>query len=166
MINTTLKAGIIHGCLLGAAIFVIGCQPDDRPEPEREAPEVTEEIQPMVCEPPDPCIVDITLPDAAGERPSAPHEVRVTGGTDVNFRIDRGPGAANRTVLSFEQAAFVDRQDNPIYTLELNPGNNSFTTRPSEANVCHPPDGCRYVVINVGQPGRPSIISTPHIIIE
>lgn len=116
------------------------------------------------------CQLSFELPANVDERPRVQDVYHIAGGTELDFRI---PGRKNpdvsghpaRTVLSFAEPAFLDRQGDPAYTLELMPGNNRFTARDSGSGVCTPPDGCRYVVINVGQPGRPSIISSPSIVI-
>ncbi len=161
-------------CLLGAsAMMLVGCEPTDSPDarepPEaREAPDRSPQQRgqgmPELCT--ENCDIAITLPEAVDQLPSVPDVIRVAGNTEVNFQLGRGSSEDQRTVLSFEQPAFVDGQGNPLYTLELGPGNNRHLTQPAEANVCSPPDGCRYVVIDVGQPQRPSIISSPYIIIE
>ncbi|GEM_PF-1679366 len=137
-------------------LFAAGCdasQNDERPSPGTQA--CTEN-----------CEFRIGLPDDHDRAPEPPEVIRVAEGTEVNFTIPREGQEANRTVLSFQQPAFLDEDRNPVYTLELGPGDNKYFTQSFRANVCHPPEGCRYVVINVGRPGRASIISSPHIIIE
>lgn len=158
---------VVPGCLLLAIVTVTaGCNGRDASEPPRGLPDICKAD----------CNVEVTLPDASDQLPEVPDAIRVSGGTEVNFRLpgggergfestSQGGKVPERTVLSFEEPAFVDDQDNPVYTLELTPGDNRYKARPHEANVCHAPDGCRYVVINVGHPGRPSIISSPHFII-
>lgn len=112
------------------------------------------------------CVAPIELPSEAGQRPSAPAVVRIAGGEVLDFRLPSEARSQGRTVLAFDQAAFRDRQGDPIYTLELHPGSNRFESRPYADGVCHAPDGCRYVVINLGMPTRPPVINSPVIIID
>lgn len=165
MMNITNR--FVPCCLLLAIVTVTaGCNGRDASEPPRDLPDICKAD----------CNFTVTLPDAVDQLPQVPDVIRVSGGTEVNFRLPGGGEkgfertngvgqAPDRTVLSFEEPAFVDDQENPVYTLELTAGDNRYTARSHEANVCHAPDGCRYVVINVGHPGRPSIISSPHFII-
>lgn len=138
-----MKTGLASIGLFGVAIFILaGCtanQPREKPE---------------VCR--DECRVDINLPNE-------PADLHVKSGSEVNFRVQHGKPDSARTVLSFEQPAFLDNQGSPLYTLDLRSGNNIYEV--SDRGVCGPPDGCRYVVIDVGRPDRPSIISSPTIIV-
>lgn len=165
--NTVPKSVFAWLCLVGlSAVMLVGCEDHQVPEPTAppDIPDTrdNDRVMPELCE--QPCDVDINLPEAPGQLPSVPDVIRVARGTEVNFRLGRGNPERQNTVLSFEQPAFVDEQNRPVYTLNLGAGDNLYRT--TSANVCRPPDGCRYVVINVGQPQRPSIISTPYIIIE
>jgi hypothetical protein len=112
------------------------------------------------------CRAPIELPDDLTRSPSVPEVTRVAGGEVLDFPVSNRTGERGRTVLAFQEAAFVDRQGNPIYTLELQYGSNRFETRPYRDGVCRAPDGCRYVVINIGSPTRPAIIGSPIIIID
>ena len=68
------------------------------------------------------------------------------------------------TVLKFEEAAFVNRGNQPMANLPLTPGNNVFTVRDYDAGVCREAQGgCKYDVVNTGAPGRP--VLDPHVII-
>lgn len=153
-----MKTGFVSICLFGITIFILaGCavkQPRGEPE---------------VCRAD--CRVDINLPDE-------PANLHVEGGSEVNFRIQHAEQAltrmhsarrdsaqrnSGRTVLSFEEPALLDNEGNPLYTLDLRSGNNIYEV--NDQGVCGPPDGCRYVIIDVGRPDRPSIISSPLIIV-
>ncbi len=112
------------------------------------------------------CTAAIELPSERGQRPAAPAVTRIAGGTMLDFVVPSKPRGSGRTVLAFDEAAFRDRQGDSVYVLELRSGNNRFESRPYEDGVCHAPDGCRYVVINVGTPTRPPVINTPIIIID
>ena len=112
------------------------------------------------------CAVTIELPADSGRAPTAPAVTRIAGGQVLDFNIDGQTRTDARTVLAFEQAAFLDQRGKPLYTLELAAGSNRFESRPYEDGVCHGPGGCRYVVINVGNPTRPPIINSPVVIID
>ena len=112
------------------------------------------------------CSVSIDLSTQVGQRPAAPDWFRVASEEEVDFNVREVRGIDARTILSFEEAAFVDENRNPIYTLELKPGSNPYQVRSYRDGVCRAPRGCRYVVINVGTPQRPGVIDSPRIIIE
>lgn len=112
------------------------------------------------------CAAPIDLPVATQRRPTAPPSTRIAGGEVLDFKLAGRGRSAARTVLAFEQAAFIDERGNPIYSLNLGTGSNRFESRPFEDGVCHAPRGCRYVVINVGTPTRPPIINSPIVIID
>lgn len=138
-----MKTAFTSIFLFGIAIFTLaGCAVDQ----PRDVPDVCRAD----------CRVDINLPDE-------PADLHVEGGSEVNFRIQHGKPDSARTVLSFEQPALLDNQGSPLYTLDLRSGNNIYEV--SDQGVCGPPDGCRYVIIDVGRPDRPSIISSPIIIV-
>ncbi len=153
-----MKTGFVSICLFGLAVFILsGCavkQPRGEPDVCRAE-----------------CRVDINLPDE-------PANLHVEGGSKVNFRIqhteqalaqsraarrDSAQRDSGRTVLSFEEPALLDNEEIPLYTLDLRSGNNLYEV--NDEGVCRPPDGCRYVIIDVGRPDRPSIISSPRIIV-
>lgn len=112
------------------------------------------------------CSVPIGLSDQINQRPVAPDRYRVVSEQEVDFNVREVRGQDARTILSFEEAAFVDARGNPVYTLELRPGSNPYRVRSYRDGVCRPPQGCRYVVINAGTPQRPGLINSPRIIIE
>lgn len=143
-----MKTGLASICLFGLTIFILaGCAvKQHRGEPE-------------ACK--DKCTVDINLPDE-------PADLHVKGGSEVNFRIQHSERVSThrdsaRTVLSFEEPALLDNERNPLYTLDLRSGNNIYEV--NDEGVCRPPNGCRYVIIDVGRPDQPSIISSPLIIV-
>jgi len=119
---------------------------------------------------PDPCNVDIDLPVDFGQKPQVPPVTVVKPGSEVNFKILEGNPQTDdeRTVLSFDQAALVDANGNKLFTLELTGGDNKFTAGQGVCKEHTDPEknGCRYVVINVGRPGRPSVISSPRFVIK
>lgn len=109
---------------------------------------------------------DIDLPANIEEVPNVPPVTRVSGGQSLDFHLAAPSQAAGRTVIAFGEAAFVDHQGRRIYSMQLNPGSNRFTARPFADGVCHGPQGCRFVVVNIGNPQRPAIIGSPIVIID
>lgn len=139
-----MKTGLTSVYLFALAIFILaGCAvKQDRGKPP-------------VCRAD--CRVDINLPNE-------PADLHIEGGTEVNFRIQHGKPDSARTVLSFEQPALLDNQGSPLYTVDLRSGNNLYKV--SDRGVCSQRrNGCRYVIIDVGRPDEPSIISSPRIIV-
>ncbi len=114
------------------------------------------------------CSITVQLPRDDREPPSAPDTFRVQEGASVRFDVASGKNTQTRNhrmILAFGQAAFVDG-DNPVYTLELNEPGQQYRARSYEDGVCRPPAGCRYVLINAGNPWRPAVIGSPRIIID
>ena len=114
------------------------------------------------------CEVEVIVPsDGPPEIPPGQERFRVQGGQEVTFHL-RGPGANRRVVLVFEDAAFIDRQGNLLYAIQLRPGRQTFTTRPAPA--CPPaedenePGGCKYTVVDLGDQTRE--VLDPWIIID
>ena len=111
------------------------------------------------------CKLVITLPDEASERPVvAENEYRVRGNTSVDFSVGSGNDKA-RTVLVFEEPAFVDKDDNRIYVLKVVGKTNKYKT--VERRACVDRKDCnkyKYTVVNYGTPERPPL--DPWIIIE
>jgi len=132
--------------------------PEPEPEPEPELP---------VDRCPPNCTLTVTLP----ADPSTPPEVShprffAEGGADITIvLVDKSnrPGPA-ATVLRFPgESAFTNRGGQPMKTVTLNPGNNGFKIR-DYGSACLPAQGgCKYDVINTGEPGRPAL--DPHMII-
>lgn len=115
------------------------------------------------------CSITVGIPVDDRQPPAAPDAYRVQEGASVRFDLatDNGSQVRNqRMVLAFGQAAFVDRRGNPVYTLELGESGQQFRARAYEDGVCRAPAGCRYVLVNVGNPRRPAVISSPRIIID
>jgi len=115
------------------------------------------------------CALDITLPTQHGkpEIPPGQEKLRVKGGTKVTFDVRGGPGGGHGAVLVFEDPAFVNKDDEPIYVLWLKPGKRKFKTMPPPAcpAASRPgdPEGCKYTVIDLDDPRRPPL--DPWIII-
>lgn len=153
--NISLASGSL---ILAATMVIAGCNNRNGDVPDL----------PEIC--PAPCQVPIELPGNVGERPKAPPTTVVEGGTVVNFNLDQvSETNAERTVLSFEKPVFVDDIDGQqrlLYTLELTAGDNEYKVRPFKKGECDLAPGCRYVVINIGRPGRPSVISSPYFVIR
>jgi len=112
-------------------------------------------------------VLTVTLPANPNAPPGisnavlrARSEVSVT--INLVDRSDRpGQGA---TVLRFAEPAFVNRGGQPMKTVALTPGNNVFSVRSYADGACHAEQGgCKYDVINTGDPGRP--VLDPHVII-
>lgn len=114
------------------------------------------------------CSIQVQLPSDPGQPPSAPEIFRVVEGTAVSFPMrTRGIDAADtRMVLAFGEAAFQDAEGNPVYTLELSQPGQHYRARAYADGVCRPPAGCRYVLVNVGNPHRPAVINSPRVIID
>ncbi len=89
--------------------------------------------------------------------PPGQERFRVEGGQPVTIHL-KGPGANRRVTMVFDQAAFVDRQGNPLFAIQLRPGRQTFFTRPAPA--CPPaedenePGGCKYTVVDLGDQTR------------
>lgn len=149
--NISLACGSV---VLAATMAIAGCNERDGEGPTPEVP---------VC--PDPCPIDIGLPGPPDQLPQPPDKIVVDAGSEVNFKLPQGDPQTDdeRTVLSFEERALVDEYGNAVFTVELTGGDNVYK---AGEKVCRPPKGCRYVVINVGQPDRPSVISSPHFVIR
>lgn len=124
----------------------------------------------------DNCPIAVELSADQSQPGKAPDITRVKEGARVIFELrseDADQPDQQRIVLAFGQAVFVDRRGNPIYALELKESGQTYRVRTSrdQNNSNKPvcpigPDGCRYVVVNVGNPGRPAVISSPRIIID
>jgi len=174
-----------RGLALLALVLFLGlgltaCQdPGEQPPPEQDTPTPTPpppppppsppptEPEPPVDRCPPNCTLTVTLP----ADPSSPPEVShprffARGGADVTIVVvDRSnrPGQA-ATVLRFpRESAFTNRGGQPMKTVPLNPGKNGFKVR-DYGNAClQAQGGCKYDVINTGEPGRPAL--DPHMII-
>lgn len=115
------------------------------------------------------CELEIVLPPDDARPPEvAPDQLRfyVTGDTEVTIRVKEPllqPGGKAATVLRFEQPAFVNPGGQPMLTVPLKAGKNVFRTMP--AGACPEVDGgCKYDIINTGNPARPEL--DPWIIID
>lgn len=99
--------------------------------------------------------------------PPGQERFRVENGQPITIHL-KGPGANRRVTLVFEEPAFVDRQGNLLYAIQLRPGRQTFTTRPAPA--CPPaedenePGGCKYTVVDLGDQTRE--VLDPWIIID
>lgn len=111
------------------------------------------------------CRLDIYLPEDPAQPPEFPERVRVAAGQELNLNVHgRRPGQA-RTVITFEQAAFQDETDTPLYSLDLVTGYNHYRLRDSSAGVCRPPSGCRFFVVNAGLLERPAATGSHGVLI-
>lgn len=114
------------------------------------------------------CRLNIMLPADTDQPPMADFMLRFADPSgqlmvEVNNQ-SRGNGA---TVLRFQDrdsTPFINRGGAPMVTVPVNPGQNVLNVRPFEDGVCLAPAGCKYDVINTGQPDRP--ILDPVIIID
>ena len=113
------------------------------------------------------CELDVALPTNARMSPTISKSVLHTrGGATVSINLDSQTSRSQRgaTVLRFQEAAFVDRNGRPMMTVTLTPGRNVFTVRDYADGACRAEKGgCKYDVINTGDPSRP--VLDPHVII-
>lgn len=83
---------------------------------------------------------------------------RARVGETVTFELinqSSQPGKA-ATVLEFTgETPFENQAGIPMQRVPLTPGNNAVTVRSWEDNVCQSDPGCKYDVVNTGEPGRP-----------
>jgi hypothetical protein len=111
------------------------------------------------------CRLNIELPSEDG-KPLPPKidkdAYRVAANTPVEFTIG-GASDAARTLLVFEQPAFLDPAGKAVYVLKVIPGQgNEYRT--VQYGTCSPPRGCKYTIVNFGTPERPPL--DPWIIID
>lgn len=113
------------------------------------------------------CELSVALPSNARMSPTISKSVfHARGGATVIINLDNQTNRMERgaTVLRFQEAAFVNRRGQPMTTVTLNPGRNEFTLRPYSDGACRAEQGgCKYDVINTGDPSRP--VLDPHVII-
>lgn len=112
------------------------------------------------------CDIDITVPaDRGPPRLGNPAQERtsVKPGERIVFTTPRGAGAPRLTLVFEKDSPFVDRDGNTLYVLELPPGRRPLPVREDRA-ACAPPDGCKYTVIDRGNPTRKPL--DPWIIID
>jgi hypothetical protein len=113
------------------------------------------------------CELSVALPSNARMSPTISRSVfHARGGATVTITLDNQSTRTERgaTVLRFEEAAFVDRNGRPMMTVSLTPGKNELTVRPYSDGACRAEKGgCKYDVINTGDPDRP--VLDPHVII-
>jgi hypothetical protein len=110
----------------------------------------------------------VTLPTNARLSPTISNSVlHARSGATVVIYLENQSSQSSReaaTILRFQEAAFVDRNGRPMTTVTLTPGKNEFTVRPYSDGACRAErGGCKYDVINTGDPGRP--VLDPHVII-
>lgn len=111
------------------------------------------------------CRLTVTLPEDIKRPPAASQErLELAGGVELEIRLVGGTANNRATVLRFdrpgqsEQAGtpFVDRNGRPVYRVVLNAGSRRLRTRPWEDQACRPPEGCKYDIVNTGNPDRPA----------
>lgn len=136
---------------LAIAAIATGCQ-DDRPAKD-----------PEVCR--DNCQLTISLPEDATQPPrSSSEHMHLAAGGEFDILLEGGAPGQQATELRFDRSGdqessgtpFVNRNGQPVYQVRLNPGSNRLQLRPWDDGVCHPPEGCKYDIVNTGTPGRPS----------
>lgn len=115
------------------------------------------------------CQLEIKLPKHIGYKPEAPDVYRIQGGIKLDFLLTvPDPSDPNtEVILSFEKPIVRDPNGGDwLFTVELEPGSNIYTVRPFDDWMCHWPEGCKYVIINLSNPERPSWIHSPDVIID
>ena len=114
------------------------------------------------------CRLNIVLPADATQPPGAdPLIVFADPSGDLTAVLDNRSRGNGATVLRFEDrdsTPFMNRGGAPMVTVPIQPGNNPLLVRPYSDGVCHAGNGCKYDVINTGQPDRPKL--DPVIIID
>jgi hypothetical protein len=109
----------------------------------------------------------VTLPADPGAPPTVSNAVfmaRAGASVEIDLVDQSNRPAQRATVLRFEEAAFQNPGGQPMKTVPLNPGRNVFTVRSYAEGVCREAQGgCKYDVVNSGDPGRP--VLDPHVII-
>lgn len=134
--------GTMSLLLLGTILMLGGCE---RPDVDIQA-----------CD--EDCVLGIVLPDDPSQPPGVlPDNLHVVGGSEVEINVRGGPQGQERTVLRFElpNTPFLGPGGRPMETVPLQAGNKVFRIRPYADQVCHPPEGCKYDIVNVGNEDRP-----------
>ncbi|SRR6056297_982217 len=161
---TTMEADPLDEIDLASAPAIVA-DPAPPPPPPPLPSEMARPSPDNECPPK--CELDVTLPTNARMSPTISKSVmHARGGSTVSINLDNqtSRGARGATVLRFQEAAFVDRNGRPMTTVTLNPGTNVFTVRDYADGVCRAEKGgCKYDVINTGDPSRP--VLDPHVII-
>lgn len=130
--------------LSSATLMLIGC--------ERNGVEIA------ACQ--DDCTIEITLPDDPASPPQVSVEyLHVVGGSEVEIVVTGGPDGLEQSVLQFQlpHTPFVGPHDRPMETVALQAGSNLFRIRSYEDGYCHDPEGCKYDIVNLANPGRPPL---------
>lgn len=119
------------------------------------------------------CQLTVSLPEDVSKPPEISNErMRLAGGGELDIRVEVGSAENHATELHFFRPGqhadsgtpFVDKNDRPIYRVLLDVGSNRLKLRPYDDNVCRPPDGCKYDIVNTGNTERPT--KDPWIILE
>lgn len=120
------------------------------------------------------CRANIDLPGNAAKAPTiSARRMNVAGSGSFEFMLTgEGPPERSATTLRFHRPGespdagtpFLNRAGKPLYEISLRPGRNRLALRSYKDGVCHPPNGCKYDIINTGNPDRPA--RDPWIIIH
>jgi len=111
------------------------------------------------------CRLTIDLPEDASRPPNASSErLELAGGIELEVRLEGGTADNRSTVLRFyrpgehDQAGtpFVDRNGRPVYRVVLNASSQRLRVRPWGDGACREPNGCKYDIVNSGNPDRPA----------
>lgn len=155
---------LTHCLILGSIAALTGCETletmDTRDAPVAMGAQATESVCRANCR------LEINLPANSGRPPEASRETMVVAaGQQLNFIVRGGPSGEETTELRFNRphTPLLDDDGQPLFTATLERGSNRFRTRAWEDGVCHPPDGCKYDIVNTGNPDRP--IKDPWIIL-
>lgn len=109
--------------------------------------------------PPD-CGIGVTVPGQRDRAPSAsPVTLVVKPGERIEFLSDQAV-----QVIFPEQTPFVDRQGRPVYTFNLRSRRAQQLSVRDEEDICTREPGCKYIVIDRSEAGRPPL--DPWIIID
>jgi hypothetical protein len=109
--------------------------------------------------PPD-CQIEIQVPS---EKSSAPVASPITLIATPDQQIELRSNHAVQVIFP-EQTPFADKHGRPVYTFNLRSRRASQMQLRDEAGVCDSAPGCKYIVIDRSEPGRPPL--DPYIIID
>lgn len=111
------------------------------------------------------CRLTVTLPDNVAEPPDVSSEqLHLAADGQLDVLLEGGSAGNQATQLQFFRPGehedsgtpFVNRNGQPMYRVNLNAGNNNgLQLRPWSDGVCHAPKGCKYDIVNNGNPDRP-----------
>jgi len=105
------------------------------------------------------CGVRIEVPQNRRQEPgSAPETLEVKVGETVRFATN-----VRSRVIFTGQTPFIDERGNPIFQFEVDDSAET-ALRVADDNACTEEPGCKYIIIDSTNPGRPA--RDPYIIVR